>query len=58
MSELTNRQMDYEWIFPPKNSDLEAAKQKYLSERKQNKSSWFSSWLDYLHLRNKFNENT
>ena len=48
--------MDYQWIFPPKNSDLEAAKQKYLSERKQNKSSWFSSWLDYLHLRHKLNQ--
>ena len=50
--------MYYQWGFSSKKSDLEAAKQKYLSERKQNKSSWFSSWLDYLHLRDKFNENT
>ena len=49
--------MHYQWIFPPKKSDVEAAKQKYLSERKQNKNFWFESWFDYLHLRNKLNEN-
>ncbi len=58
MFRLTNKQMNYQWGFSSKKSDLEAAKQKYLLERKQNKSSWFSSWLDYLHLKDKFNENS
>ena len=56
MFKLTNKQMDYQWGFSSKKSDLEAAKQKYLSERKQSKSSWLQSWFDYLHLRYKLNQ--
>ena len=50
--------MEYQWILSTNKYQVDVAKQKYLLERKRHKNSWFNSWLDYLHLRNKFNEIT
>lgn len=50
--------MSYEWITANDFADLELriAYKKYIKARKSSEFNWLYYWLDYLQLKNRYNE--
>jgi len=50
--------MSYEWIIEKdiQEWEVKAAYKKYIKARKSSEFNWFDYWLDYLQLKNRYNE--